>query len=255
MAQQGPIHIADADLGSHPEAHALNAAFRRDMPILKLCVEVNWEPKVPAAAVAALEAALLEVCPSLRNHQCRGDRTYRVLRSTNGKNKKVQRGEPPIEAPLALAHLLEHVVIDAISFITDEPVVSGATAALKDSLNQFDIFVESPDAAVASLTVGLARGWITAIVGGASPDGAGRMTLELSRQLYRSRPRPVEVCAIVRGLGCEANEVRSGLRWLVQHGLVRRTPHTVNFSGLSYFELSASGPVRIGTPSPGTVNH
>ena len=109
------IHIREAELGLCPEVVALNAAFRKDLPILKLRVEIDWDPKAPGAALSALEAALLEVCPSLRDHQCRGDRTYRVLRSTD-----------EAEAPLALAHLFEHVVIDAISFITNEPMISGA---------------------------------------------------------------------------------------------------------------------------------
>ena len=147
MGREALIRIQGARLGSHPEALALNASFRRDTPILKLAVEVEWKPKEPAAALAALEARLVEFCPSLRDHQCRGEESYRILRSTGDGGRTApddstaQQAEP-IEAALALAHLFEHVMIDTIAFITDAPIISGATAALKGSRKRFDIFVE-----------------------------------------------------------------------------------------------------------------
>ena len=141
MGREPLIYVREADLGSHPEAFSLNASFRKDLPILKLRVEVEWEPQSSDAALTSLEAGLLEVCPSLRDHQCRGDETYHVLRSVDGKQGRDEEAGRAIEAPLVLTHLFEHVVIDAISFITDEPVISGATAALRGSLNEFDVFV------------------------------------------------------------------------------------------------------------------
>ena len=103
MGEETLIHIRDADLGSHPEVFALNASFRKNLPILKLRVEIDWEPKVPGVALTSLEARLLEVCPSLRDHQCRGDEAYHVLRSTDGKGRLPEERAPEIEACLALA--------------------------------------------------------------------------------------------------------------------------------------------------------
>jgi len=232
------IRIRETDLGPHPEAFALNAAFRKDLPILKVRVEVDWEPRAPAAAVASVEAGLFEVCPGLRDHQCRGDEAYHVLRSTDGEHGRRAEAAEAIEAPLALAHLFEHVVIDAISFITGEPVISGATAALAGSLHEFDVFVESPDADVAGLTVGLARSWLVTLSRGRGRDGERRTTLELCRQLYRAHPEPVDLDAAARELGRGADEVRSGLEWLVRHDLARPVRFTINFSGVSYYGLA-----------------
>ena len=52
MGREALIRIQGARLGSHP------------------------------AALAALEGRLVEFCPSLRDHQCRGEECYRILRST-----------------------------------------------------------------------------------------------------------------------------------------------------------------------------
>ena len=234
------IHIKDADLGFHPEAHALNASFRRDVPILKLSVEVNWEPGESLAALAALEARLVKLCPSLREHQCRGQEEYHVLRSTDGRGRQRKESKTTIETALALAHLYEHVMIDTIAFITDEPIVSGATAALKGSLTRFDIFVESPDAVAARLTVGLATKWMSALVAGESPDGEGPTTLALIRYLYRAQPKVVGVDEIAREIGLVSSTVGEGLDWLERNGLTRRISYTMNLSGFPYYELACA---------------
>lgn len=234
MDREPRIRFGEADFGSHPEAFPLNASFQKDLPILKLRVDVDWEPKAPAAALALLEAGLLEVCPGLRRHQCRGDASYHVLRPPDGKPG---RGGAAIEAPLALAHLLEHVVIDAIAFITDEPLISGATAALSRSFHEFDLFVESPDPLIARLTAELARSWITEIARGAGLDGAHRLALDLCRRLYRAHPGPVEIDVAARPAGRDAGELRQALDWIERHGLVRRVRYGVNLSGRAYYEL------------------
>lgn len=237
MGRESLIQIQDSDLGSHPEALALNDSFRSDVPILKLSVEIDWEPEDSRGALSALEARLVKFCPSLREHQCRGEAQYHILRSINGEGRQVESPETPTEAALALAHLFEHVLIDTIAFITDAATVSGATGALKGSRNRFDLFLEAPDALAARFTVGLARSWVSDLVAGQSLNGEGRMTLELARYLYNTRPDAVEASGVARGLGRDRSAVREGLGWLERRGLARRIGYSMNFSGLSYYAL------------------
>lgn len=231
------ICVQNADLGSHPEALALNTSFRRDTPILKLCVEINWEPTEPAVAVASLEARLVKLCPSLREHECRGQEEYHILSSGDERGPRFAESRRTVEAPLALAHLYEHVMIDTIAFITAVPLVSGATGALKDARNRFDIFVESPDAVAARLTVGLATSWFGALVTGRSLNGEGRVALDLARHFYRNQSGALEVGGIARALGRESREVGEGLSCLERNGLTNRVGYTVNLSGVMYFSL------------------
>lgn len=237
MAQHGLIRIRDADLGLRPEARALNASFRTDVPILKLSVEIDWAPSDSLAALAAVEKRLVALCPSLREHECRGREEYHILRSTDGGGGPPERTETAIEPELALAHLYEHVMIDTVAFVTDEPIVSGATAALEGSRNRFDVFVEAPDELAARLAVGLATRWVSALAIGNSLNGDGRAALELVRFLYRTHPDAAEADEIARDLGWEPRAVRDGLDWLERSGLTHRVGYTMNFSGLPYYGL------------------
>ena len=235
------VRIKSAHLRACPEASALNAAFRRDTPILKLRVEIDWEPQRPLKALRALEAGLMELCPSLRKHQCRGQEEYHILRSGNGRDRTDAERETTIEPQLALAHLFEHVVIDAVSFITGEPLISGATGALKGSRNRFDVFVESPDAIVARLTVGLARGWIRDVSARGTSDGKGSLTFELARYLYRRHPHPVDAVEAARVVGAELDDVRECLDWLERSRAASRILYTMNFSGFPRYGVADDG--------------
>ena len=241
MGPEVLIRIRDAAHGAHPEARSLNPAFRPEIPVIKLGVDIDWEPTEPTAAVAALEAQLVEFCPSLRQHQCRGQPEYRILRPIHESERQPEHGETSIEPALALAHLFEHLMIDTMAFITDASTISGATAALKGTHTRFDIFVESPDAIAARLTVEVARSWISALVAGESINGEGRLILELARRLYRALDG-VEVGVVARRLGREPGEVRDGLQWLERLGLTRPLDYPMNFSGLSYYRLHGVEP-------------
>jgi hypothetical protein len=243
MARDELIRIRRADLGSHPEAHILNAAFRPGVLVLKLRVEIDWEPTDPLAALVGIESRLVTQFPSLREHDCRGSEEYHILRSTNGKGwpvKELEESETTIEAALALAHLYEHVMIDTIAFMTDERVVSGATGALKDSRTEFDIFVESPDAVAARLAVGLATRWMSLLATGESPNGAGNATLALIRHLYRAQPETIVVDEVSVALRLSPGKVHEGLLWLESSGLTSRIPYSMNLSGFPYYALTSA---------------
>jgi len=236
MGPEVLISIRDAAHGAHPAARSLNPAFRPDISVIKLGVDIDWEPVEPAAAVAALEAQLVKFCPSLQQHQCRGQEEYLILSSIPESEQQPEHRETSIEPALALAHLFEHLMIDTMAFITDASTISGATAALKDTRTRFDIFVESPDAIAARLTVEVARSWISTLVAGESINDEGRLILELARRLYRALDG-VEVGLVARRLGREPGEVREGLQWLERLGLTRPLDYPMNLSGLSYYRL------------------
>ena len=118
MGPEVLIQIRSVAHGTHPEARSLNHAFRPDIPVMKLGVDIGWEPTEPAAAVAALEAQLVEFCPSLQQHQCRGREEYLILRSIHESELQPEHGATSIEP--ALAHLFAHLMIDTMAFITDE---------------------------------------------------------------------------------------------------------------------------------------
>ena len=116
----------------------------------------------------------------------------------------------PLDARLALAHLIEHAVIDFESAITRATRISGVTGARRSPPGRFDLMVECPDPAVGRLCLALAvlsltgaadarpgavasaifwrpRGWPIATRNGSSPRRAWRAPSP-GRSSRRTRP-------------------------------------------------------------------
>jgi len=233
MGGEVRIQIAGCEVGPHTEVLPLNSRFRPDVPLLKLQVDIDWDPRHPLRALSCLEERLVELCPGLRQHQCRGHLRYHILRS----GEQPEDEKEPIEASLALAHLLEHVLIDTLAFITSSPLLSGITGARRDSAQRFDIFVECPDPSLAPLIVRLAVSWISELLGGTPIDGGGRLTLDLVHFLYQRRSEGLAMKEIAQHLGREPDEVRQALLWLEQNAFARKEP--VNLSGAERYRLQA----------------
>jgi hypothetical protein len=227
------ILITGSEVGPHSAVLPLNASFRPDVPLLKLQVDIDWSPSDPVEALTVLEDRLVELCPGLRQHQCRGHVRYRILRA----HEAGEVAQAPIEASLALAHLLEHVLIDAMAFIVSAPLLSGITGALEDSEQRFDIFVECPDPSVAPVTVRLAVSWVSALLEGTSLDGRGRQALELVHLLYERRSEGLPVEEIVQNLGRAPEEVHRTLLWLEQNGFARKQPPAKKSGKGTYYKL------------------
>lgn len=237
MGGEVRILITGSEIGSYPKVLPLNSKFRSGVPLLKLQVEIDWKPRSPALALSALEQRLMELCPSLRHHECRGHRPYHILCSDEQK----AAGHEPLEVSLALAHLLEHVLIDALAFITSAPLVSGITGAHKDSTRRFDIFVECSDPSLAPLVVWLAVSWLSASLDGTPLDGAGRPALDVVRVLYQKRPEPLPVEDLAAQLGRDPGAVHATLLWLEQHTFVRRESGAKHHGRRDGYRLQSHG--------------
>src|SRR5207249_4079415 len=109
------VRILRSEFGAHPETLPLNPALRPGVSTVKIVLEVVWAPPDPVAALEAYETALAAALPGLHRHECRGPSQYHVLARRRGNGIAECAG--PIEAPLSLAHLLEHLIIDAVSFV------------------------------------------------------------------------------------------------------------------------------------------
>ncbi len=231
MGTAEPVfHVLGFDFGHHPQILSLNPSFQRGARTLRLEVEVHWQPAAPREDLQRLQRALERFSPSLRAHQCRGPHAYRLFAETPG-------GQEPLEAPLALAHLLEHLFIDMVAFVSELPSVSGITGARRDATNRFDVFVECPLRSLARLVVGCGTAWMTALVAGAPLDGDPRALLELARLLYRHQPRELDAELAARLLRREPEAVRRDLRRLERERFASPVPYAMNFSGSPRYRL------------------
>ncbi|MFQ5717923.1 MAG: hypothetical protein ACE5IK_00100 [Acidobacteriota bacterium] len=240
------IHVHGAELDAHHEALSLNASFHEDVPLLKLQLTIDWEPTVPSHAIHGLEEQLAHVSPSLTRHQCRGQEEYRVRSAGTHTESRAATVEPA----LALAHLVEHVMIDVVAFITGARTVSGATGAPSDSTRPLDVFVECPDAAVGQLATHLALHWAVSLIDGESIDGTGRSALRLARRLYRHRPHPVSFCDATRQTHGDPARIGRALGWLEESGFACRVNYTLNFSGAPYYRVCPLSVTQQATVAP-----
>ena len=230
MRRGSRIRVAGVEVGLFPESLPLNPRFRPNMQRIKLEVDIEWQQEARVGALGEVEEALVEISPNLRRHECRGQPEYRILRAPGPRGASGEDGGEPIEIPLALAHLLEHLMIDAVAALTGEPLVSGATGARWDSRRRFDIFVECPDDALAPLVVRLSVDWMRAAIAGRRLDGTGRPALELAQDLYARAARGLDTKIWARRRGRDPRQVESALRWLEKNGFVRREETRVYYS-------------------------
>lgn len=242
--EDGGIRVQSLTVGPHPEARSLNRSFRSHVPLLKLRLEIEWEPPHPEAEMRRILQPLLALSPSLRDHTCRGDARYGVLRPGEGKTGHTG---PPFEAPLALAHLIEHLIMDIVAFVLEEPKISGATGAPLETTDLFDVFVEAPDPAVAGLAVHLSLAWVVRVQARASLDGLGRATLEAARYLYRERPHSVHPGAAATALSRTDREIRLALTWLESNGFARRDSFSMNFSDVPHYRVASAAGLQAGS--------
>ena len=227
-----PIRVLSSDLGSFPNVLSLNPAFRPEVSRLRLTLEIDCQLADAGSTLLELEDGLMNACPRLRLHQCRGPHGYRLFES-----QADDLAAPPIEVNLALANLIEHVMIDTVAFVTEAESVSGVTGAHTNSRSRFDVFVECPDESVAALAGYVGITWIASLLRGASANGVARSALGLARYLYQERPRAVDTRRAARELNREPSEIEQAFGWLTASGYAHEVSQTMNFSGLPAYQL------------------
>lgn len=147
-----------------------------------------------------------------------------------------------VEPGLALAHLIEHVMIDAVAFVTGLERVSGVTGAHQDSERRFDVYVECPDYPVCLLARYVGIAWVLTLLRRGSLDPAGARTLPVARLVYNLRPRSLDPGRAAGEVGIVEAAALEILERLEVAGFVRRAAYTVNLSGTPHFRLTSDGP-------------
>ena len=232
MRPEVSLRVLATGYGTYPQILRLNPKFRPGALTLKLILEVSWTPWKPAEALSSLRTKLLRVSPSLQRHECRGPEGYLLFGPGASDDINVT-----VEAALALSHLVEHVLVDIIAFVTGAPIISGVTGARKESSNHFDVFVECPDPLVARLALRLVLSWFSKLLEGKRLGSESGPILELARHVYSRRPEVVRPDRAARELGRDPNEILDHLKWLERTGFVCNVQHTMNFSGHTYYSL------------------
>lgn len=232
------IRVAKVDYGPLPEARALNPKFSPKSPILFATLDIRWDPDDPVAAVARLEAALLTLYPRFVLHECRGSSRYHVFAhvrrpAASGSGD----GGAPFEGALALAHLVEHAVIDFQCDILAKKRCSGITAARRAPRGRFDLMIECLDLHVGRCCLTLATTWLTMAARGHTLGPAEREILAVARLAYGHRGEALRPRSLARTLGWPQGRAERALSALSEVGYIVESPFTVNLSGVPEYRI------------------
>ena len=132
------VEIKEICYGEFPEVLGLNKRFKPGGRKIKVVLDVFVPKNKKRVDFSSIYRKLLKLLPSLERHKC-GENLFDDLK--NHKEISSERTEKITH----LAHLVEHVIIDLQSNITQMDSCSGITCGYKNPEHRFDLFIECRD--------------------------------------------------------------------------------------------------------------
>lgn len=234
-ARRSPeIQVTKLQHGIFEEARRLNPRFVPNRPLLVATLEIGWAPQHPRKAIASLEEKLLLFAPGLRHHQCRGPDGY-VVFSSSGRAPDSDEGDETYDPGLALAHLLEHLIIDSQCSVTGELTCSGVTGAHRSASSRYDVMVECRELPIGCCCLALVVGWFRSLLRGGSMGGAEKESLSALKWIHHHAPGVVFSTGLARFLGWSEERAERALATLHGTGYLETRTYGVNLSGLKEY--------------------
>ena len=248
MSLQPEVRVVQVEFGPSKLAASLNREIEPESQLLCAVLDIRWTDPNPRSALARIERRLMEFSSTFRSHQCRGSLAYHVfVRGRDGpapgaapdRRAATKRPAPPFDACLALAHLIEHAIIDFESTVTGQARISGVTGARRKPPGRFDVMVECHDRCVGRLCLALAVTTLTAAADARPPGRLERDALATVRLAQRHPGRTWTPAAVARALGWSFPQSLRALSALRDLGYLTEFPYTVNISGVPQYRVSA----------------
>jgi hypothetical protein len=239
------VLVVATEYGPLETAASLNREIVPGRSLLKATLDIHWTGRAAISVLERIESTLVDFSPSFRRHQCRGPSVYHVFVRDRPPSPHAPwphagpRGprdaaagspRPPFDAGLALAHLIEHVVIDLESTITHEPSISGITGARCRPRGRYDLIVECPDPAVGRLCLALAVLSIAPAAGGRPPGRHEQDLLATARTIYRLPDRVWTPPGLARGFDWPLERAEEALSSLRDLGYLKPLVFPMSFS-------------------------
>lgn len=253
MTCRPQVQIVETEYGPLRLAASLNRRIDGGRPLLRATLDIHWHDPGAASALTQIEAALARFSPSFRHHECRGPLAYRVFvqdcppsslgtetdpGASARRETTVDTRPQPFDAGLALAHLIEHAVIDFESAITGETRISGVTGARRKPPGRFDLMVECPDPAVGRLSLALAVLSLTSAAEARPPGGREHDLLATARSAHHHPGCVFTPPGVARAFDWPLARADVALSSLRDLGYLAPLAYTINFSGVPCYRVA-----------------
>ena len=242
------LRTVKLDYGFSEAAVNLNRKFDPASPLLIVTLDIQWEEQDTYSSISLLEETLMGFSPTFEKHECRGEQIYHVFlgagrpypappEGSAAADDGSTAGLEPFDGRLALAHLIEHAIIDFQCAITHRRRCSGVTAAYRQLAGRFDVIVECANRRLGMVCLSLAVSWLTSALGGKTLGAAEKEVLTVAR-LAHNRRGVLTPPAIARVLGWSEPRAQRALSALRDAGYLDQASYTLNFSGIPEYQVS-----------------
>ncbi len=216
-----------------PAAEPLNPRFRTGHTKLRLTVDAEPAPDLPDAT---LHDRLVAAFPGLARHHCQvqGDGAKRPARA---------RGVVLVEDETTAnqAHLLEHLLLEMLSFLDHVPRLSGVTCAYASPPERNDIFVECGDPESGRFAALVALEAMNAGLAGESLSPLYPDVLRCARLIRRHAAGTWPAARLGRAARIPPHRAEAALAILAHARLVEPEPYAMNFSGEPHYRFVGAG--------------
>jgi hypothetical protein len=226
------IQVVSLGFGRYLVAEPFNPAFRAGHP--KMCLTVDVVDG-GVATDAALYERLKRAFPGLASHACRAQGRARSPRGV-----VLLDGEPAANR----AHLLEHLVLEALSFLDGVRRLSGVTCGYETPRERSDIFVECERPESGTLAALMAVEAMNCAVRGEPLAPRFPDMLVCARELRAHAAAPWLAAGLARATGIPKDRASAALEGLSRVDVVREEDYSVNLSGEPIYRFVGSSGAR-----------
>jgi hypothetical protein len=233
------IQIHSIAYAPFPDAEPLNPRFRKGHAKLRLVVDVGPAPDL---ADQALMGRLTAGFPGMARHHCQvGDAASR--RAPGARGVVLVEDEHTANQ----AHLLEHLLLEMLSFLDRAPLLSGVTCAYLSPPERNDIFVECNLEESGVLAAHLAIEAMNAAIAGRPLAPRFPDTLRCARLLRRPAAGAWPAVRLGRAARIPTARAEEALELLAHASFVERESYAMNFSGEPHYRFVGAGTIA---PAP-----
>ena len=239
------IQLQSIALAPFPAAESLNPRFQTGHAKLRLTVDAEPMLDVPDQA---LYARLVGAFPGLARHHCH------VQDGGSPRDPKA-RGVVLVDGETTAnqAHLLEHLLLEMLSFLDRVARLSGVTCAYTSPPERSDVFVECVDGESGGLAARVAVDAMNAALSGEPLSPLYPDVLKCARLLRRHAGHPWPAARLARATRIPRARAEAALEALAHAAFVERESYALNFSGEPHYRFIGAGVIggtRVRPPGP-----